>query len=767
MNVVDSNPDGFISLEGDPEMGVDFYVSIQPLPAVLQTGTGHHHMDEIRWPPCAADELEPIPRAIKLAGSTAAGGYKIKTVVDCGACPNDVINQIRANRPPRRDHPNISSGWKWPISGGKAAPLDPNGAQHLLATTHIDGTVGLWACGSPGQNTSLGSGLNCFSSSCECIYEFEPRLLCERGGFKPPKKPAVQTLTLCLQSRLLCLGCSSGDVLVCTVKPGAGGSGGSQNETGSAVYLLHCLQGVHTCAISHLALIAQEGKLAIADIKGNVSVLDLETGHHQLLPIPTPDTIHCVRSLIVGNAPFLSGSGGGGGEEEEEECVPVPVLLVGMVDGTIAVCHVVTGDLLCVLLSPPNSHEEPITFMSIISRVGVQQIDPVTRKFVSKKEQQQQQQQQTTTEGETKTKKEETSSEDMDDMMAAVNAVATEGDSTPPLPSRPSSSSSSSSSSSPSSSSSSPSSSTPSSSSSSYIGERFLVVVAGCDVRLLALKFPAVSDLRAAGPKPLTLQLAKQVKLESSAPTTVATVSVYANFCEQPGEYPALVFYSESFNKLICLSLPHLDQVYEDDIVAFEDVEGPRKLGIMATGDIIIVTKSNTNIHRQTLPVVSLLGYHNRPIAFESAWGNQNILGGGIVKMTANAQKKMKNKKAARASVAGGGGWFSKKKPADLNKIFGKAHQQMEEEQEANLRELGLNEESRGDGETTDARTRAKNGASEVQQQMSENVRKLQERGERINALQDSTCRLANIACTFEAQAKLVRQQEDDSCVVQ
>ena len=91
---MDSNPDGFISLEGDPEMGVDFYVSIQPLPAVLQTGTGHHHMDEIRWPPCAADELEPIPRAIKLAGSTAAGGYKIKTVVDCGACPNDVINQI-------------------------------------------------------------------------------------------------------------------------------------------------------------------------------------------------------------------------------------------------------------------------------------------------------------------------------------------------------------------------------------------------------------------------------------------------------------------------------------------------------------------------------------------------------------------------------------------------------------------------------------------------------------------------------------------------
>ena len=72
----------------------------------------------------------------------------------------------------------------------------------------------------------------------------------------------------------------------------------------------------------------------------------------------------------------------------------------------------------------------------------------------------------------------------------------------------------------------------------------------------------------------------------------------------------------------------------------------------MATGDIIIVTKSNTNIHRQTLPVVSLLGYHNRPVAFESAWGNQNILGGGIVKMTANAQKKMKNKKAARASAS-------------------------------------------------------------------------------------------------------------------
>ena len=184
----------------------------------------------------------------------------------------------------------------------------------MLATGHIDGTVGIWACGPPVNGTGTHFGTRTLSTSCECIYEFEPRFLCEQGGFKPPERPKPFAITLCLQSRLLCIGCESGDVLVCTVKPGqqqqhTEGASAGNRDTGSAVYLLHCIQGVHKCAIFHLALMAQSGKLAIGDRDGQVSLLDLETGECQLLPLPVPKVSRPIRSMIVGNIPMMAETG--------------------------------------------------------------------------------------------------------------------------------------------------------------------------------------------------------------------------------------------------------------------------------------------------------------------------------------------------------------------------------------------------------------------------------------------------------------------------
>lgn len=58
--------------------------------------------------------------------------------------------------------------------------------------------------GPPGDN-KVSMKMACLSSACECIYEFEPRFLCEQSGYKPPNRPKPFSITLCLQSRLLCI----------------------------------------------------------------------------------------------------------------------------------------------------------------------------------------------------------------------------------------------------------------------------------------------------------------------------------------------------------------------------------------------------------------------------------------------------------------------------------------------------------------------------------------------------------------------------------
>ena len=45
-------------------------------------------------------------------------GMHVRTIVDCGVCPNEVIQGMKANRPKPHGHPE---GWVWPIGGGTIA----------------------------------------------------------------------------------------------------------------------------------------------------------------------------------------------------------------------------------------------------------------------------------------------------------------------------------------------------------------------------------------------------------------------------------------------------------------------------------------------------------------------------------------------------------------------------------------------------------------------------------------------------------------------
>ena len=92
--------------------------------------------------------------------------------------------------------------------------------------------------------------------------------------------------------------------------------------------------------ITHVALMAQVGKLAVADNDGVVSILDLESGSHNLVAIPvtarkTGSRIGPIRSMEVANVPCESVPGA-----DDSNCNPLPVLFVGLSDGAIVLCDV-------------------------------------------------------------------------------------------------------------------------------------------------------------------------------------------------------------------------------------------------------------------------------------------------------------------------------------------------------------------------------------------------------------------------------------------
>lgn len=275
--------------------------------------------------------------------------------------------------------------------------------------------------------------------------------------------------------------------------------------------------------------------------------------------------------------------------------------------------------------------------------------------------------------------------------------------------------------------------------------------------------------MQEAGLKPIAIVPSVKTKL-FSAPESISCASIYASNTPVPdGEYPALVCI-DNFNHMTCLSLPKLGNVYEEDIVCFEDVENRRCACIMASGDVILATNLSA-VHRYTLPMVSLLGYQKQaPSAFQPGWG---IVGGGSLATTSSNNKAVvekamkKKKKATRGSWWGGG----HSKPADLSKIFGNAQLRMEQNAEMRRRELGLGDDDEEEGEGgeekgNDKRSRVNKNLNETSNVMSENMNKLTERGEQIAEIQEKTSKMVLNAMLFEQQCKQIKAQQEDDCTI-
>ena len=712
-NLEDSHPSGYIMIGGDPQDGIHPRLYVQPLPSGSTSSSGRTKSASDPWPPMACDPPEPTPQALHFPSPLRRTAVKV--IVDCGVCPNDVIDAIRTSSPPR-PHPE---GWSWPISGGSRNYDKSSGARQLMATGHIDGTVCIWACGPPGSNT-LSDHMKGLSSSLEPIYEFEPRLLCEGSGYSPPSRPAITAMSLSLQSRILCIGCESGDVLVCSVRPRGRASVSTGTEyTGAAVYLLHCMQGVHPSRITHVALMSQAGKLAVADNDGVVSILDLDSGSHQLVAIPVAarkagSRIGPIRSMTAANVPCEDVRAC-----EDDQCSPLPVLFTGLSDGAIVLCNMETGDPLSMML-PPKGSVEPLNFVEVINANGVPPIDPVTRRFsyLSKNVDQH--------------PREKVDNDNVTDTAEDANAKETQksgGD----VDSKPGTSEY----------------QVKPPTNNGFIGRRFLLAVAGPEVRVYQIKLPPLQSMLKKGLVPMNVPLRASALLPS-APVSISVASIFGSACPKPQEYPSLVSV-DNMSHLAVLSLPFLWQVYEAEITAFEDIEYPRCMSIMASGDMTLVTELSA-IHRFSLPKASLLGNDVRP----SMYIPQNSVGASAVGngtgSTGSGHKKTKKKKA-RGSMFGmfGGGH----KPADLSKIFANATLRAQALAKNKLSELGIDEDEDPGGNSSDANTRVTNltgGIGDTKNVMNQNMNKLSERGEKLDQLKEQTNRMMLSAMRFEEQ---------------
>ena len=275
------HPSGYILLSGDPQDGIHPRLYIQALPSSLGDV-------KAKWPPIASDPPEPTPQIMHFPSPLRRS--MVVLVQDCGLCPEEVIKAIKS----ARSVTHYPQSWKYPVSGGSYQSSSKR--RSLVATGHVDGTLCLWAASPPTDGVSIDleeDGV--INTPLDLLYEFEPSLLCQAEGYKAPQRPALTSMELHLPSRLLCLGTESGDVIVCAVRPNSKSwSGGniavSQNEktdtNGSAVFLLHCIQGVHTSRIVGVSLHAETGLLAIADSSGKCTILDIETGELHDVEVP-------------------------------------------------------------------------------------------------------------------------------------------------------------------------------------------------------------------------------------------------------------------------------------------------------------------------------------------------------------------------------------------------------------------------------------------------------------------------------------------------
>jgi hypothetical protein len=720
------HPSGYIALSGDPQDGIHPRLYVQALPSEIGNALA-------MWPPIANDPPEPTPQIMHFPSPLRR--TMVVLIKDFGLCPDSVLKAIKATRTRAR----YPMGWAHPISGGKPDNGE-SGRRSLVASGHIDGTVCLWAAAAPTDGVSVElEEEGAVNSSLDLVYEFEPRLLCEADGYKPPKRPAITCIELHLAARVLCVGTESGDVLICAVRPGGRSQDGeseSSGDSGSSVFLMHCIQNVHTSRIIGISLQGVTGLLAIADSSGKCSVLDVDTGEVRDINIPEQ------RGLTFGKQSYRNDGPIRAVETAmlpEENGTTTPCAVLGMSNGNVTVARLTNAAAGYVISG--GEHSDPITNMLVVDARGL--APSPSRPKLFKRLSEKAQAGDASTEAladEAKPETSDTSSgataDTTEDAAPAEGDDGAKGDSkTNPAPNKPATE-------------------RPAAVKKQFL-ERFVVIVAGHDVRVHPLKTGSKggNGILVAKNKPLA-----HAALDGTSVASGASVVVSRKKDGKIASCRCLISV-DTMNAATILSLPRLNVVATERLPTVGMSDYLRHVSILDSGDVFLVTELSV-VHRLALTSTPTLGNGNGPTLVVPDAGNSSL----STAQKVAASKKRGPKRSVFGTMFGGA-----KAPVDLNKVFSMSAKKVR--QDASVSELlgSIPDDlSAVPGDLGSVSKQTKSTINDTQNVMAQNLRKVEERGEKINELQEATSKMMLNAMRFEEQSRQIRKQaeKDAECVI-
>ena len=182
-----------------------------------------------------------------------------------------------------------------------------------------------------------------------------------------------------------------------------------------------------------------------------------------------------------------------------------------------------------------------------------------------------------------------------------------------------------------------------------------------------------------------------------------------------------------------------------------------RHVSIMDCGDIFLVTELSV-LHRLAITSMPTLGLV-LVLSLLSRSASSN----------AKVQRANKPKKSTVFSMFSGG-----KTEIDLNKVFSISSKSRKEKQDTSLL-LGSGDERKpidtlneGAKDGINATAKLQGELAGVGNVMNENMRKLEERGEQLNNLQEATSKMMLNAMRFEEESRRIRKQaeKDSECTI-
>ena len=213
----------------------------------------------------------------------------------------------------------------------------------------------------------------------------------------------------------------------------------------------------------------------------------------------------------------------------------------------------------------------------------------------------------------------------------------------------------------------------------------------------------------------------------------------------------------DNMNNATILALPRLQKISKETLPTVGMSDYLRHVSIMDCGDIFLVTELSV-LHRLAITSMPTLGFGTGPLLLSrSASSNVKV------------QRANKPKKSTVFSMFGGG-----KTEIDLNKVFSISSKSRKEKQDTSSL-LGPGDErkpidtlSEGAKDGINATAKLQGELAGVGNVMNENMRKLEERGEQLNNLQEATSKMMLNAMRFEEESRRIRKQaeKDAECTI-